>query len=130
LREIVDLNFQSGPDATLPARWLLYNAALHLRYGVPVRSLAVLLRRKAYSKRLTGKLAYTGGRSRVEFHYETVCLWRQPVAPFLEGGIGLLPLAMLCELPKGEPALDALRESFAGSTIGLRAKSTTALPCG
>src|SRR5688572_28837953 len=47
LQEIVDLNFQSGPDPTLPARLHLYNAAYYLRYGVPVRSVAVLLRPKA-----------------------------------------------------------------------------------
>ena len=109
LREIVDLNFQSGPDTTLPARLLLYNAALHLRYGVPIRSLVVLLRPKANVKRLSGKLGYTSGGSRVEFDYETIRLWRQPVEPFLQGGVGLLPLATLCELPKGEPEVDALR---------------------
>src|SRR5258708_7329520 len=39
-QQIVDLNFQSGPDATLAARLHLYNAAFHLRYQVPVRSVA------------------------------------------------------------------------------------------
>jgi hypothetical protein len=102
LREVVDLNFQSGPDRVLPARLLLYNVALHLRYGVPVRSLVVLLRPKANVKQLSGKLGYTSGRGRVEFEYEMIRLWRQPVEPFLQGGIGLLPLATLCELPKGE----------------------------
>src|ERR1051326_8197869 len=38
LQEIVDLNFQSGPDGRLASRLLLYNAAFHLRYQVPVRS--------------------------------------------------------------------------------------------
>jgi hypothetical protein len=32
LQEIVDLNFQSGPDPALAARLHLYNAAFHLRY--------------------------------------------------------------------------------------------------
>src|SRR5262249_25935686 len=43
LQEIVDLNFQSGPDNALAARLHLYNAAFHLRYQVQVRSVAVLL---------------------------------------------------------------------------------------
>jgi hypothetical protein len=38
LQEVVDLNFQSGPDPLVPARLHLYNAAFHLRYQVPVRS--------------------------------------------------------------------------------------------
>src|SRR5271155_4122894 len=47
LEEIADLNFQSGPDARLPKRVLLYNSALHYRYGVPVRSIIILMRPKA-----------------------------------------------------------------------------------
>lgn len=39
LTEIVDLNFQAGPDSQLPDRGLLYSAALQFRYQVPVRSL-------------------------------------------------------------------------------------------
>lgn len=31
LEEIVDLNFQSGPNQSLPARLHLYNAAFHFR---------------------------------------------------------------------------------------------------
>jgi hypothetical protein len=58
LHEIIDLNFQSGPDKSLPARLLLYNAAFFLRFGVPVRSIVVLLRPKANAKRLSGKLGY------------------------------------------------------------------------
>jgi hypothetical protein len=35
IQEIVDLNFQSGPDPDVPARCLLYSAALKFRFGVP-----------------------------------------------------------------------------------------------
>src|SRR5438552_6523310 len=69
LQEIVDLNFQSGPDPTVSARLHLYNAAFHLRYHVPVRSLLILLRPKAETNDLTGKLAYVSGDKRVEFEY-------------------------------------------------------------
>ena len=44
LQEIVDLNFQSGPDPDVDKRCLLYSAALHFRFGVPVRTILVLLR--------------------------------------------------------------------------------------
>src|SRR5207237_430443 len=47
--EVVDLNFQSGPDRDLDSRILLYAAALYHRYGVPVRSLLILLRPAAHS---------------------------------------------------------------------------------
>ena len=39
-----------------------------------------------------------------------VRLWKQPIDPFLKGGLGLLPLAPLCKLPKGKPLTEALRE--------------------
>lgn len=108
LPEIVDLNFQSGPDLRLPARLHLYNEAFHLRYDVPVRSVAVLLRPKADTRNLNGKLVYGEGKNRVKFPYDVVRMWQQPIQPFLEGGLGLLPLAPLCQLPK--PLSAALRQ--------------------
>src|ERR1017187_3779336 len=109
LEEIVDLNFQSGPDPNLAARLHLYNAALYLKFAAPVRSIVVLLRTKAQSRGLNGKLVYTSGGLRVSFQCEVMRLWQQPVEPFLEGGLGLLPLAPLCKLPPhGSPRI-ALR---------------------
>jgi hypothetical protein len=61
MEEIVDLNFQSGPDPNVAARLLLYNAALHLKFVVPVRSVLVLLRPKSVTPGLNGKLTYASG---------------------------------------------------------------------
>jgi hypothetical protein len=58
LRLIVDVNFQSGPDSRVAARLLLYNAAYHHHYPVPVRSVLVLLRPAADLAALTGRLTY------------------------------------------------------------------------
>jgi hypothetical protein len=110
LQEIADLNFQSGPDTNVDARVLLYNVALHFRFKVPVRTLLILLRPKADSKSLTGKLTYVAGNSSVEFNYEVVRMWQQPIEPFLRGGLHLLPLATLCQLPADRPIADALRD--------------------
>lgn len=110
IQEIADINFQSGPDSSLAARLLLYNSALHLRYGVPVRSLAILLRPKADAGNLDGKLAYASGGTQVEFKFDVVRMWQQPVEPFLHGGSGLLPLATLCQMPEDKPLPEALRE--------------------
>src|SRR5438876_3909244 len=65
LQEIVDLNFQSGPDPTVAARLHLYNAALHLKFTVPVRSVLVLLRPKAGTPGLNGEMTYISGGKRV-----------------------------------------------------------------
>lgn len=110
LEQIVDIDFQSGPDPDLGRRLHLYNAAYHHHYPVPVRSIAVLLRPAANHPHLTGLLAYQAGATRVEVDYEIVRLWQQPVAPFLTGGLGLLPLAPLCQLAADVPVEQALRE--------------------
>ena len=109
LQEVADLNFQSGPDPDIAARCHLYSAALHFRFGVPVRTLVILLRAKAESGDINGKLAYTSGASGVEFRYEVIRMWQQPVEPFLRGGVSALPLATLCHLPANQPVADALR---------------------
>lgn len=110
LQEVADLNFQSGPDPRADARVLLYNTALHHRLLVPVRSILILLRPAADHARLTGQLAYASGGSRVEFVYEVVRLWQRPVDLFLHGGLGLLPLAPLCQMPPDIPLAEALRQ--------------------
>jgi hypothetical protein len=110
LQQIVDLNFQSGPDARVASRLLLYNAAFHLRYQVPVRSVLVLLRPKADASDLSGKLTYECAGKRVEFEYDAVRMWQQSLEPFLHGGLGLLPLATLCRMPEDKPLAEALQE--------------------
>src|SRR5207249_4454715 len=47
---------------------------------------------------------------RVEFHYDVVRMWKEPVESFLHGGLGLLPLATLCRMPDDKPLREALRE--------------------
>ncbi len=109
LQQIVDINFQSGPDAQLAGRLLLYNAAYHHHENVPVRTILLLLRPAADHPRLRGRLAYQAGSTRVEFEYEIVRLWQQPLESYLRGGLGLLPLAPLCQLPADVPLEQALQ---------------------
>jgi hypothetical protein len=110
LREVADLNFQSGPDPNLAARLLVYNAVLHWKYRVPVRSILVLLRPKAAVRGLNGRHTYDCDGKRVTFEYDVIRLWQEPVELFLDGGIGLLPLAPLCRLPPGRSVNQALRD--------------------
>jgi hypothetical protein len=110
IREIVDLNFQSGPDARLPSRLLLYNVALHARHEVTVRSVLVLLRTKADGPNLTGKLTYGTSGFRVEFEYRVIRLWQEPVESYLKAGVAALPLATLCQMPSDMPLPEALRD--------------------
>lgn len=109
-QEVVDLNFQSGPDPNLAARLLVYNAALFLKCKAPVRSILVLLRPRADAAGIDGRLTYAAGGKRVEFEYDVVRLWLQPPDRFLSGGTALLPLATLCSFPKDRPLAEILRE--------------------
>jgi hypothetical protein len=83
LHEIVDLNFQSGRDADLPSRLHLYNAVLHARHAVPIRSILVLLRPTADAPSITGNLTYGQDDDRLEFRYRVIRLWQEPVETFL-----------------------------------------------
>lgn len=107
---IVDLNFQTGPDPDLPGRLHLYSAAIHHHHHSVVRSILVLLRSKADAANLTGRLVYGNERSGVEFRYEVIRLWQQPVDHYLHAGIAVLPLATLCELPSGQSLAHGLRD--------------------
>jgi hypothetical protein len=74
-----------------------------------VRTILILLRPKADSTGIQGSLSYATGASGVEFRYEVVRMWQQPLERFLHGGVTLLPLATLCQLPADQPLTDALR---------------------
>lgn len=51
---MMHLDFQAGPDRSLPRRTLLYNAVLVDRHELQVRSVVVLLRPEAQLRNLTG----------------------------------------------------------------------------
>lgn len=110
LEAITDLNFQSGPDAEVSDRLLLYNALFRHRFHVPVHTLLILLRPVADHSDLTGKVRYVGRkrRGKMDFSFEILRLWKQPIKPFLTGGLGTLPLAPLCRMPGGAKVEDAL----------------------
>ena len=80
-----------------------YNSLLYRRYLVPVHTSVLLLRPEARHRNLTGTLQYAArpGRRGTTFHYEVIPLWERPVEHFLNGPVGLVPLAVLARLPEG-----------------------------
>ena len=103
LERIFDFNFQSGPDPHLDSRVLMYNVVLYHQCRVPVHSVIILLRPEADHQNLTGKLSYQGRprKGKMTFTYEVIRLWQQKPEKYLRGGLGVLPLAVLCRLPEG-----------------------------
>ncbi len=100
---LLHIDFQSGADAHLPQRLLMYNTLLYHQYGLPVHSIAVLLHPRADRSDLTGTVHYAGrpGRGELTFRFEIVRVWEVPIAVWLQSGLGTLPLAPLGRLPEG-----------------------------
>jgi predicted transposase YdaD len=92
---MVHLEFQSGPDARMAERLLLYNVLADQRYRCPVWSCVVYLRRCAapltpYQRELPNK------KKVHEFHFLVLKLWDMPAAELLQSGRwGTLPLLPL-----------------------------------
>jgi len=99
---VVHIDAQSGPDPDLARRLLLYNVLAHRQTGLPVHTVAVLLRPAAnigdsanevrYSVHPTGELV---------FRFEVMRVWETPADDLLRAGPGLLPLAVLGRMPAG-----------------------------
>jgi len=97
---LAHVELQAGREAHLPRRLLRYNTLLDDRHDLPTRSLVVLLRPAADGPDLTGvyRRGLPGGPPFLEFRYDVVRAWRQPVESVLAGGLGTLPLAPVSDL--------------------------------
>ncbi len=99
LQEIVDLNFQSGPDR----RWrrgCTFTTLLFILIPCPDSIAFDSAASQGKHRRPSRRLAYISGGKRVEFEYDVVRMWQQPVEPFLHGGLGLLPWPPSARCPK------------------------------
>jgi hypothetical protein len=95
---LIHLELLSSWADDLPDRCLLYNVLGQHRYGGPVRTLIVLLRREAYSSNLIGLVAREDERGEyLRFRYEVVKLWEQPLDQLIRGPLGTVPLALLTD---------------------------------
>jgi predicted transposase YdaD len=110
---LLHLEPQSAHDLTFPDRLLLYNVLLEHRYGGPVHTVALLLRRAAQAPALTGALARTDatGAEYLRFRYTVVRVWELKADELLAGGLGATPLALLTD--DAEPRLQEVAKRFA-----------------
>jgi hypothetical protein len=115
---LLDVNFQSGPDASIPGRAHLYNALLAARHGLLVRSLVVLLAPQANLTGIDGRYVqgFPGEEPHVVFCYRVVRVWELPVEPLLQGGWSTLPLAPLSAVREADlPAvIERIRRRIRG----------------
>lgn len=101
---ILHLELQSSRDPDLPANLHMYNALLERQHGPPVQSLVVLLRPSADAPVLTGVLQreFPGEPPYLTFRYRVVRVWQEPRERFLEGGLGVVPLAPITAVKEDE----------------------------
>jgi predicted transposase YdaD len=92
---VFHLELQSSRDNDLVTNLHLYNALLERRYGPPVRTVVVLLRRSADAPDLTGMLQreFSGEPPYLMFRYQAIRVWQLSPEELLNSGLGLLPLA-------------------------------------
>lgn len=96
---LIHLELQSSAEVELPDRLLVYNVLAAHRYGGPVQTVVLLLRREANASTITGNLQrhLTDGRLYHEFRYEVVRLWELTAEELLMGPLGTLPWAALTD---------------------------------
>jgi predicted transposase YdaD len=114
---LLHLEAQSSWDGEFPARLLLYNVLLESRYGGPVHTVALLLRREALTSDLTGEVVrYDDARREyLRFRYTAVRVWELDADTLLKGKLGAAPLALLTD--DAESRLLKLVDQFADRVV-------------
>jgi predicted transposase YdaD len=115
---LLHLELQARWEAEIGLRLLRYNALLQHRHRLPVVTVAVLLRSSAQGSGVTGLLEVRPPIGRQwGFPYEVLRLWERPPSAFLEGPLGLLPLAPLADVTEPElPTILAAMKSRLGNS--------------
>jgi predicted transposase YdaD len=102
---ILHNEFESGKDtASVPLRALHYSVNAEVKYGLPVVSTVVLLRKGSDSRRITGRFERRGpdGSVYTVFHYHVVKIWLTDPESLLTGGLSLLPFAPIAAVKMSE----------------------------
>ncbi len=124
---IAHVEFQASPDRDLGRRLLRYNVLIGHDRAIPVRSVALLLRPEADGPSVTGRVErfWPGGERYLDFRYDVVRAWQQPVEAILNGGLGMLPLAPIAAVSRADlPAvIHRLRDRLANEATPNQART-------
>lgn len=101
---LLHLEPQGYYDERLDERMMAYNALLRRRHRVFVHTAVLALDRRAWGPANTGGLTGESplGHCRLDFRYEVIKVWELPVERILGGGVGVLPLAPIVDVPEIE----------------------------
>lgn len=99
---VLHLEPQAYYDKSLDIRMFEANGRLTKRHEQFVHTCVLVLDRRAWGRGNSGR--YHGksslGGCRVDFQYDILKVWELPVQKVLTAGIGLLPLAPVCNVPR------------------------------
>lgn len=103
-REAFHFEFQSGNDVAMGRRMLEYSVLASKSLRVPVRSVVVLLRPEADGASMSGhfQCKRSDGKVYLDFHFDVLRIWKLPVESFMNGGLGLMPLAFIADVEQDE----------------------------
>lgn len=101
---VLHLEPQSYYDKSLDIRMFEANGRLTKRHEQFVHTCVLLLDRRAWGLGNTGRYHEKSpiGVGHVDFQYDTLKVWELPVQKVLAAGIGLLPLAPICDVPRDD----------------------------
>ncbi len=104
VRWLLNLEIMTYWDPLLPCRLNEYGSLLEYRHHLLVWTVLLLMRPEADSPRLTGiyERSFPGEEPYRWFRYHTVRIWQMPASTFLNGGVGLMPLAPLSNVTPNE----------------------------
>jgi hypothetical protein len=89
-------------------RFMGYNVLMGKQYDLLVRTVVFLLRPEADGPGMRGPVVrqFPDEAPYLQFHFRVVRVWEQPLESFLQGGLGMLPLAPLCDVkPEALPGV-------------------------
>ena len=115
---LLHLELEANPRLGIPRDLMRYNTLIDHRHDLPVTSVLILLRPKAFASDQTGchQRFNVNGQLIAEFHYRVEKVWERPVEYWLSAELGMRPLAVLTDeasrnLQRG---VDALVDSIEG----------------
>ncbi len=95
---------QAYYDKSLDVRMFEANGRLTKRHDRFVHTCVLLLNRAAWGRANSGRYRSKSplGGCQVDFEYEVIKVWEIPLQKLLSAGVGLLPLAPVCDVSRDE----------------------------
>ena len=115
---LLHLELEANPRLGIPRDLMRYNTLIDHRHDLPVTSVLILLRPKAFASDQTGvhRRFDANGKLIAEFHYRVEKVWERRVEYWLSAELGMRPLAILTDEASRNLSVgvDALVDSIEG----------------